>query len=91
MYLKEELEEILGLISNEDDYTSLLYKALKDSKDKKDLLKYSKLCTDENLRRRLDQIANRSTTPNDTGKKTDIRSSFEELLGAGLSKPLSGL
>lgn len=88
MFLKEELEELLGFISNDDDYTQLLYKALITTSDKRDLLKYRNMCVDPNLKRRLEQVANRQKTPKNTGTKVNNRSSFEDLLHAGRAKSI---
>ena len=83
MFIREELEDLLGVISNNEDFTGMLFDALKSTTHKRDLLKYKKLCVDNELERRLGLIADRHSTAGTASKKTDIRSSFEAFLGTG--------
>jgi len=84
VYRKEELEDLLGVIYRDDDITVLLYNALKDSPNKKNLLRYRRLCLDAELERGLDSIVTGHKAVNTTSKKNDIRSSFADMLGRRL-------
>lgn len=78
--IQQDLEALLGLVSTNDDQTSLVYKLLKDTKNKIDLLKYRKLCSDPDLERRLESIAKGHKKNDNAGKEDNRRPSFKDWL-----------
>jgi len=86
---KHELEELLSVVTkDENDLTGLVYLAIKDTQDKRDLLRFRKLCKSAELERRLEQIADRRQTVTITREETNSRPSFEDLLNKGRNQSI---
>lgn len=73
-----DLEALLGVVSQSGDCTKLVYDLLKDTKNKKSLLAYRRLCSDKDLERRLGELANRHEVRNNASKDDNRRPSYAE-------------
>jgi hypothetical protein len=82
--MKEELESILGVVVKGEDFTPLVYRLLKDSKDILPMmLKNIHLVSSVELRERILNYDSKKSRHSDTSKESNTRSSLAELLSAG--------